>query len=130
MPGSYTETVTADGFGAAARLKAAVSAGHQTPEDFRLEIKAQAETVEVHASASAVQLPPENNASAVVIPGEDLSALSKDPDELQAQPQALAGPAVGPNRGKIYIDGFTRGDMPPKLAIREIRVNQSVFRRH
>ena len=40
---------------------------------------------------------------------------------------ALAGPSAGPNGGQIYIDGFTGGTLPPKSAIREIRINQNPF---
>jgi len=65
--------------------------------------------------------------NAVVLKGKDLDALSDDPDELENQLQALAGPAAGPNGGQIYIDGFTGGQIPPKSSIREIRVNQNPF---
>jgi len=40
---------------------------------------------------------------------------------------ALAGPSVGPNGGQIYIDGFSNGTLPPKSAIREVRINQNPF---
>jgi len=40
---------------------------------------------------------------------------------------ALAGPSAGPNGGQIYIDGFTGGQLPPKSAIREIRINQNPY---
>jgi hypothetical protein len=46
---------------------------------------------------------------------------------LQDELQALAGPAAGPNGGQIYIDGFEGGQIPPKSAILEIRVNQNPF---
>ena len=61
----------------------------------------------------------------MVIKGKDLDALSDDPDELSNELQALAGPSAGPNGGQIYIDGFTGGQLPPKSAIREIRINQN-----
>ena len=64
---------------------------------------------------------------AIVIQGKDLEALSDDPDELQSDLQALAGPSAGPNGGQIYIDGFTGGTLPPKASIREIRINQNPF---
>ena len=64
---------------------------------------------------------------AIVIQGKDLEALSDDPDELQSDLQALAGPSAGPNGGQIYIDGFTAGTLPPKASIREIRINQNPF---
>jgi hypothetical protein len=62
-----------------------------------------------------------------VIKGEDLQALSDDPDELQSELEALAGPAAGPNGGQIYVDGFTAGQLPPKADILEIRVNHNPF---
>ena len=60
---------------------------------------------------------------------KNLDAFSDDPDELQAQLLALAGPSVGPNGGQLYVDGFTmdNGSLPPKNAIREIRINQNPF---
>ena len=70
---------------------------------------------------------PESNASAIVIKGKDLDALSDDPDELQNELTALAGPAAGPNGAQIFIDGFTGGQLPPKSSIREIRINQNPF---
>src|SRR4029077_8329115 len=62
-----------------------------------------------------------------VISGKDLDALPDDPDELAAALQALAGPTIGPNGGQIFIDGFSGANMPPKEAIREIRINQNPF---
>ena len=70
---------------------------------------------------------PDANASSLVLSGKDLDALSDDPDELQSELQALAGPSAGPNGGQIYIDGFTGGQLPPKSSIREIRINQNPF---
>jgi hypothetical protein len=67
------------------------------------------------------------NASAVVMRGSDLDALSDNPDDLAADLQALAGPAAGPNGGTIYIDGLSGGQLPPKNSIREIRINQNPF---
>ena len=59
--------------------------------------------------------------------GKDLDALPDDPDELQTDLEALAGPSAGPNGGQMYIDGFTAGQLPPKSSIREIRINQNPF---
>ena len=67
------------------------------------------------------------NASAVVMRGSDLDALSDNPDDLAADLQALAGPAAGPNGGTILIDGFSGGQLPDKNSIREIRINQNPF---
>lgn len=68
-----------------------------------------------------------NNASAVVLKGEDLKALADDPEDLMTDLQALAGPSAGPSGGSIFIDGFSTGQLPSKDAIREIRINQNPF---
>ena len=74
-----------------------------------------------------VSVEPDNNATALVIKGDDLEALPDDPDDLADALQALAGPGAGPNGGQIYIDGFSGGHLPPKESIREIRINQNPF---
>ncbi|MDQ4121745.1 MAG: carboxypeptidase regulatory-like domain-containing protein [Acidobacteriota bacterium] len=74
-----------------------------------------------------VNTDPVNNQSATVLKEEDIEALPEDPDELAAALQALAGPSAGPNGGQFYIDGFSGGRLPPREAIREIRINQNPF---
>jgi hypothetical protein len=68
-----------------------------------------------------------NNASAVVLRGNDLQALADNPEDLQADLLALAGPSAGPGGGSIFIDGFSGGQLPSKESIREIRINQNPF---
>ena len=78
-------------------------------------------------SGPAVSTDPSNNASGLVLSGNDLLALSDDPDDLAADLQALAGPSAGPNGGSFFVDGFTVGELPPKDSIREVRINQNPF---
>jgi len=85
------------------------------------------QSVVVTDESPAVSVEAGGNASAIVIKGKDLDALSDDPDELSSELTALAGPSAGPNGGQIYIDGFSGGQLPPKSAIREIRINQNPF---
>lgn len=125
--GTYQVTVQAPGFGLIARTAVVPAAGAQARLEIRLPIATQKEQVVVQGSNPTLELSPQSNASAVVVTGKDLDSLSDDPDELQNQLQALAGPAVGPDGGEIYIDGFIGGDLPPKSAIREIRVNADPF---
>jgi len=125
-PGTYSVTATESGFSAFTRPGIAVTAGQIKTVNAIMQIEVQ-EQVQVEAEANSVSTSPDNNANAVVIKGEDLNALSDDPDELQSELQALAGPSAGPNGGQIYIDGFTGGQLPPKSSIREIRVNQNPF---
>ncbi|MGC8795340.1 MAG: TonB-dependent receptor, partial [Bryobacteraceae bacterium] len=83
---------------------------------------------EVTVSDTArLELDSSSNASSLVLKGEDLDTLSDNPDDLQAELQALAGPAAGPNGGEIFVDGFSGARLPPKSAIREIRINRNPF---
>jgi hypothetical protein len=125
-PGSYTLTVTAKGFTRSA-AQVQIAAGQDKKLDLPLEIATKEEEVVVEGEGARVSTNPDSNASTLVISGKDLDALSDDPDELQSELQALAGPSAGPNGGQIYIDGFTGGQLPPKSSIREIRINQNPF---
>ena len=126
VPGSYTLTVEAVGFSPFSKTDVLVDAGQDSNLKVRLTITDQ-QNVRVQSQSSGVSVDPNENASATVINGPDLDALSDDPNEMINQLQALAGPAAGPNGGQIYIDGFTGGQLPPKSSIREIRINQNPF---
>jgi len=125
-PGTYTISAAAKGF-STFQQDIAVAATQQTRLNVQLQIQVEQEHVTVEEQGPTVNVSPTNNASALVIQGKDLEALSDDPDELQSELQALAGPGAGPNGGQIYIDGFTGGQLPPKSSIREIRINQNPF---
>ena len=126
-PGKYTITANAQGFATFAQTDVEVAAGQTAQLNIALEISVQKEKVNVEEETSQVDVNPASNASALVLSGKDLEALPDDPDELQQDLEALAGPSAGPNGGQIYIDGFTAGQLPPKESIREIRINQNPF---
>jgi hypothetical protein len=126
-PGTYTVEVIAQGFALYKNEAVQISAGQVQQLRISLAIEAEQQQVEVTAQPSAVDVNPSNNAGAIVINGEALDALPDDPDELQTDLTALAGPSAGPNGGQFYIDGFTAGQLPPKSSIREIRINQNPF---
>lgn len=126
-PGSYTVNANAEGFAIFTREGVVVQAGQAQRLNIPLEINVEKEKVEVQVDQSGVQVSPSNNAGAIILSGKDLDALPDDPDELQEDLQALAGPSAGPNGGQMYIDGFTAGQLPPKSSIREIRINQNPF---
>src|SRR5262249_13392552 len=92
-----------------------------------LEIEVVQQNVDVQSEGNNLDTSPVNNSNTVVLRDKDLDALSDDPDELQSELQALAGPSAGPNGGQMYIDGFTGGQLPPKSSIREIRINSNPF---
>jgi Carboxypeptidase regulatory-like domain len=126
-PGAYTVDVTAPGFALFEKTGLEIAAGKSQKLNIQLSIQVEAQKVEVTGNAPTVSTNPESNASAVVISGQALEALPDDPDELQSDLTALAGPSAGPSGGQIYIDGFTGGELPPKSSIREIRINQNPF---
>ncbi len=126
-PGTYTLRAVSKGFALFTQENVQILAGQTKQLNIGLVIQMEEEKVEVSDSSAKVDIAPSNNAGMVVMQGKDLEALSDDPDELQSELQALAGPSAGPNGGQIYIDGFTAGQLPPKASIREIRVNQNPF---
>ncbi len=125
-PGTYIVRTTAANFGLYENAAVEISDGRREELIITLTVEAVAENVDVSV-ADQISTDSDNNASATVLKEKDLEALPDDPDELEAALQALAGPSAGPNGGQIYIDGFTGGRIPPKDAIREIRINQNPF---
>jgi hypothetical protein len=125
--GQYTVRATVNGF-SAFQKQVTLEAGAtvQLPIQMQVTVEKQEVTVQAEAGPS-VSVEPDNNATALVLKGEDLAALPDDPDDLQDALQALAGPAAGPNGGQIYVDGFSGGNLPPKESIREVRINQNPF---
>ena len=125
--GSYTVSASAPGLVLSQAVKIPALAGDRSL-NLVLHVAAEKQQVTVaDNSGPSVSTDASANASAVVLRGADLDALSDDPDDLAADLQALAGPAAGPSGGSIFIDGFSGGQLPPKDAIREIRINQNPF---
>ena len=125
-PGTYTVRVVAPKFSLYEQADVAVTAGEKQELTIALTVEAVAENVDINTN-EGVDNDPNNNKNATVLKDKDLDALPDDPDELEAALQAMAGPLAGPDGGQINIDGFTGGRMPPKEAIREIRINQNPF---
>lgn len=126
-PGKYDITVEAPGFKIFAAIGVQIYSGQSVQLNAPLILDEDQQEVQVNSESLAIDTTPDNNANAVLLKGEDLHALSDDPDELANQLQALAGPSAGPNGAEVYVDGFTGGQIPPKASIREIRINQNPF---
>lgn len=124
--GKYNVAVEEKGFRPNAH-EIELAPGENKKLNVTLQVFVEEEHVDVQSEGPRVSMNPDNNASSLVITGKDLDALSDDPDDLQAELQALAGPSAGPNGGQMYIDGFTGGQLPPKSSIREIRINRNPF---
>jgi hypothetical protein len=124
--GKYTLTVGAPGFNLYENDNVVI--GEQALRlNIPMTIEVETQKVQVSETAPTVSVNPSNNAGAITISGKELESLPDDPDELQSDLEALAGPSAGPNGGQMYIDGFTAGQLPPKSSIREIRINQNPF---
>ena len=126
-PGTYTVTVTMPGFATFTSTGLNIGAVGGMTLDAKLQVGVQSQVITVNSDSVQLSVDPDSNASATVLTGKDLDALSDDPDELSDELSALAGPSAGPNGGQIYVDGFTGGQLPPKSSIREIRINQNPF---
>src|SRR5215469_12605274 len=126
-PGKYTLKASAKGFADFETEYVDIVSGRVQRLDIPLSIKVETEKVTVETQTGQLDVNPALNASSIVLTGKDLDALSDDPDELQSDLEALAGPSAGPDGGQLYIDGFTAGQLPPKASIREIRINQNPF---
>ena len=125
--GTYAITGTAPDLATAQPVQISVGPGTRTL-NIQLQVLSAAQHITVEENAGpSVSTDVSNNASATVLRGEDLQALSDDPDDLLADLQALAGPSAGPSGGSIFIDGFSGGELPPKESIREIRINSNPF---
>ena len=124
--GVYTLRISAAGFAPYRREAIEVLAGRIVTVDVRLPLASSQQEISVIDSFQ-VDVDPAKNSSATVLRGSDLDMLSDDPDDLQNDLQALAGPAMGPDGGQIFVDGFSNGQLPPKDSIREVRVNANPF---
>ena len=125
--GSYQLSASAPQLATAEAVRALVAQGPVTV-NLVLRVVATAQKVTVQEETGpALSTDASTNANGLVMKGDDLLALSDDPDDLAADLQALAGPSAGPSGGSIFIDGFSGGEIPPKDSIREIRINQNPF---
>ena len=122
--GTYTITVTRDGFSPLVLQHERVSAS-MPPLDLNLRIETQA--ISVTVTADEVSVDPASGGGSLTLGERGLDALADDPDEFANQLNAMAGARAGSNGEQIYVDGFTGGRVPPKSAIREIRINQNPY---
>src|SRR3954447_14101546 len=127
-PGAYSVSATYSGLQQEGATAITLSPGQAATGNITMTLQVQKQEVTVTETATnTVSTDPANNAGALVLSAEDLDALPDDPDDLEADLQALAGPSAGPGGNQIFIDGFTGGRLPPKESIREIRINSNPF---
>jgi hypothetical protein len=126
-PGDYTVQSSSPGLALGEPARIVLKTGLETL-NLQLQVAALKQKMTVEDNAGpGVSTEAANNASATVLRGSDLDALSDNPTDLAADLQALAGRSAGPGGGSIFIDGFSGGQLPSKESIREIRINQNPF---
>jgi hypothetical protein len=91
-----------------------------------LKVTLATQEVTVDEQPATVSVDPRTT-PATILKGQDLDALSDNPDDLINDLIAIAGPSAGPGGASVFIDGFTGGQIPSKDSIREIRINQNPF---
>src|SRR5258708_22265750 len=112
-PGNYTVSATAPDLTTPQPTKILLKPGPQTL-NVQLKVASTMQQVTVQENAGpSVSTESSNNASALVLRGEDLQALSDDPDDLMADLQALAGPAAGPICPAPVFHACPTGRQPP-----------------
>ena len=123
-PGAYDIEAQAPGFHPLLKQDVRIAPG--TVQRLTLTLVIEADQQQVVVTDSDIDASPDHNASAIVMKGDDLRALSDDPDEMQTELEAIAG--ADPETGtQFYVDGFSGGKLPPKSSIREIRINQNPY---
>src|ERR1700685_2457401 len=127
VPGAYTVSALYKGFTQSSAVAVMVNGSETVHGDIVMKPAEVIQQITVEENPNQVSVDPSQNADALVIKGAALDALPDDPDDLQQDLQALAGPSAGPNGGQIFVDGFSSGRLPPKNSIREIRINQNPF---
>ncbi|MEO7142892.1 MAG: carboxypeptidase regulatory-like domain-containing protein, partial [Bryobacteraceae bacterium] len=127
-PGTYTVRAVSPGLELGTTPAAVINPGAIATLNLQLRVATAKQEVTVQDNGGpSVSTEASNNAGALVLRGVDLEALPDDPDDLQSDLEALAGPSAGPSGPQMFIDGFTGGRLPPKESIREIRINQNPF---
>ena len=113
--GSYTLTVQANGFATFSKPGIVIAAGQARQLNVALTIAVQQQDVTVTDQSAGVSVNPDENPSALVVKGGDLDALSDDPDELQNELQALAGPVSRAERWPNLHRWFHRRSNPSQV---------------
>src|SRR5262245_57632428 len=110
-PGDYFVTASAPSLTLPGPVKITLKSGIQTL-NLQLSVVIAEQKVNVQENTDpSVTTDSSNNASAVVLRGDDLKSLGDSAEDLQADLLALAGQSAGPGGGAIFIDGFSGGQL-------------------
>jgi hypothetical protein len=126
-PGTYELKIVAPGFSVFEDKEVTITAHELKTLNAQLEVALADEQVTV--DDRNISTDSDNNQNAIVLRGRELEALPNDPQALASALQAMAGPTDPESGGnaQIKVDGFSNGQIPPKEAIREVRINNNPF---
>ena len=125
--GKYELRIDSPGFSVFEDKSVEIKARELKTLDAQLEVALEDQQVTV--DDRNISTDADNNQNAIVLRGRELEALPNDPQALASALQAMAGP-TDPEAGgqaQIKVDGFSNGQIPPKEAIREVRINNNPF---
>jgi hypothetical protein len=125
--GKYELRIDSPGFSVFEDKTVEIRAHELKTLDAQLEVAIEEQQVTV--DDRNISTDADNNANAIVLRGKELEALPNDPQALAQALQAMAGP-TDPEAGgqaQVKVDGFSNGQIPPKEAIREVRINNNPF---
>ena len=91
-----------------------------------LDIELEEQKVNVDEE-SGVGSNPGRVGSTLVLRKKDLEALPDDQIAFEQTLKQLAGPTLTGGELQVTVNGFSNGRIPPKNAIREVRVNNNLF---
>lgn len=125
--GSYSLSVTAQGFAMYEAIQEIGASPSTVPLTITLYPGIINEKVTVDSATN--NLDPASSAGTQILSQREIDALPDDPDRLRDQLQTLASSSGSvPGEATVTIDGFLSGSgLPPKSAIREVRINPDLY---
>lgn len=125
--GSYSLSVIARGFAAYEAIQEVDASTSAAPLTITLYPGLINEKVTVDSAAN--NLDSARSAGTQILSQREIDALPDDPDRLREQLQTLASSSGSvPGDATVTVDGFLTGSgLPPKSAIREVRINPDLY---
>ena len=125
VAGRYTVRVAADGFAPYENSEIDISTGRRQVLNITLIVATVKGEISINPESQLLGISPDKTANTIVLKGKELDALPDDPEDLANALQAMAGNSAGPSGGQLYVDGFASSQLPAKISIREVRINQN-----
>jgi hypothetical protein len=125
-PGRYTIRVEAKDF--IPYAEESVEIGTATDRILRVVLRIKAQDMQIFVtSALPASAIPQFLGGVRVLRGAALDSLPSNEEAMRAYLRLLAPRSSGPFGPTIIVDGFAGAGLPPKSAIREIRINDNPF---